>query len=180
MLTLDPKTALVVVDLQALTVGNAVAVPLGPLRERVADLLAGFREAGSTIAFAISTGTPPGRSAAGAGGRVWPDALLELDVGLTVGSGELLVTRAALSAFAGTDLDEQLRARGVTQVVLVGLATTFGIESTARAAYDLGYNVVVAADAISDPRPDAHEHSLANVFPAAAEISTAEDLLRAL
>ncbi len=68
----------------------------------------------------------------------------------------------------------------MTQVVLVGLATTFGIESTARAAYDLGYNVVVAADAISDPRPDAHEHSLANVFPAAAEISTAEDLLRAL
>ncbi|WP_068477473.1 hypothetical protein [Pseudoclavibacter helvolus] len=87
MLTLDPKTALVVVDLQALTVGNAVAVPLGPLRERVADLLAGFREAGSTIAFAISTGTPPGRSAAGADGRVWPDALLELDEGLTVGSG---------------------------------------------------------------------------------------------
>lgn len=180
MLTLDPKTALVVVDLQALTVGNAVAVPLGPLRERVADLLAGFREEGSTIAFAISTGTPPGRSAAGAGGRVWPDALLELDEGLTVGSGELLVTRAALSAFAGTDLDEQLRARGVTQVVLVGLATTFGIESTARAAYDLGYNVVVAADAISDPRPDAHEHSLANVFPALAEVASSAEVLDAL
>lgn len=180
MLTLDPKAALVVVDLQALTVGNAVAVPLGQLHERVAELLAGFREAGGVIAFAISTGTPPGRSAAGAGGRVWPDALLELDEGLAVGSDEIQVSRAALSAFAGTDLDEQLRAEGVTQLVLAGLATTFGIESTARAAYDLGYNVTVVADAVSDPRPAAHEHSLANVFPALAEVASSAEVLDAL
>lgn len=177
MLTLDPGTALVVVDLQALTVGNAVAVPLALLRERVAALLAGFREAGGTVVFAISTGTPPGRSAAGAGGRVWPAELLELDEGLAVGPGEMQVSRAALSTFAGTNLDAQLRARGVTQLVLAGLATTFGIESTARAAYDLGYNVVVVSDAISDPRPAAHEHSLANVFPAFAEVAVADIVL---
>ncbi|WP_424464374.1 cysteine hydrolase [Pseudoclavibacter helvolus] len=180
MLTLDPKAALVVVDLQALTVGNAAAVPLAQVRERVAALLARFRAAGSSVAFAISTGTPLGRTAAGAGGRVWPDALLALDDGLVVGTEELLVSRSALSAFSGTDLDAQLRARGVTQLVLVGLATTFGIESTARAAYDLGYNVVVVRDAISDPRPAAHEHSLANVFPALAEVGTTAEVLQAL
>lgn len=180
MLPLDSNAALVVVDMQALTVGNAVAVPLAGLRIRVADLLAGFRGAGSTVAFAISTGTPPGRGAAGVGGRVWPEAALQLDDGLSIGSDEIQVSRAALSAFAGTSLESELRARGVTQLVLVGLATTFGIESSARAAYDLGYNVVVVSDAISDPRPGAHEHSLVSVFPAIAEVVTTEKVLSAL
>jgi nicotinamidase-related amidase len=82
------------------------------------------------------------------------------------------VTRATWSAFAGTDLNAQLEALGVTQIVLAGIATSFGIESTARHAYDLGYSVVVATDAITDPRLESHTGSIERVFPALGQLDS--------
>ena len=76
-----------------------------------------------------------------------------------------MIEKHGWSAFAGTALDEELRAREISTIVTGGLATTFGIESTARSAYDLGYDVVVLTDAISDPAPDQHELALARRFP---------------
>jgi hypothetical protein len=73
--------------------------------------------------------------------------------------GDLEVTRGGWSAFAGTGLAEQLRARDVRQVVLVGVATTFGVESTARDAYDAGFSVLVVSDAVTDR--SAADHDLA-------------------
>jgi nicotinamidase-related amidase len=61
--------------------------------------------------------------------------------------------------------------------VLAGLATSFGVESTARQAYDLGYSVVVAADAISDPNPDAHTASLTRVFPALGQSGPTDTII---
>jgi nicotinamidase-related amidase len=65
----------------------------------------------------------------------------------------------------------------VTQVIIVGLATSFGVESTARQAYDLGYNVVLVTDAMSDMRAEAHDNSVSRIFPILGETGTTGDIL---
>ena len=82
-----------------------------------------------------------------------------------LGAAATSVTEAQLGAFATTDLDARLTSLGVTQVVIAGVATSYGIESTARDAYDRGYHVTIAADAITDPTAEGHQRSLERVFP---------------
>ena len=76
-----------------------------------------------------------------------------------------------------TDLEDQLKARGVTQVVVLGVATGTGVEATARQAYEQGFNVTLAIDAMTDVRPEAHDHSIANVFPRLGETGTTQDII---
>jgi nicotinamidase-related amidase len=90
------------------------------------------------------------------------------------------VTKRTWGAFATTDLEQRLRALGVTQVVVTGVATGTGVEATARQAYEAGFNVTLAIDAMADPRPGAHDHSLAQVFPRLGETGTADDILTLL
>jgi nicotinamidase-related amidase len=75
------------------------------------------------------------------------------------------VTKRTWGAFYGTDLDLQLRRRGVTQIVLAGLTTSIGVESTARAAYEHGYHVTLATDAMADLDLQAHRNSIQRIFP---------------
>jgi nicotinamidase-related amidase len=93
---------------------------------------------------------------------------------------DLVVTKRRMSAFHGTDLDLQLRSRGITGIVLGGIATSFGVEAAGRAAYDHGYNVTFAADAMTDFSPVAHEHSLQVTFPYFGEIDTTDAIIAAL
>ncbi|MEU6757730.1 isochorismatase family protein [Streptomyces sp. NPDC046685] len=79
--------------------------------------------------------------------------------------GDLVVVKRTVGAFHGTDLHEQLRARGVDTVVLAGLVTTMGVESTARAASDHGYEVEFVADAMSGFAADEHEFTVERIFP---------------
>ena len=69
---------------------------------------------------------------------------------------------------------------GVTQVVIAGVATSYGVESTAREAYDLGYHVTVAADAITDPTPEGHSHALNRVFPVLGQTGTTAEIIAML
>jgi isochorismate hydrolase len=73
-----------------------------------------------------------------------------------------------------------LKERGVTQVVIAGVATSFGVESTARQAYDDGYNVTLAIDAMTDVRAESHEHSVTRVFPVLGETGSTADILALL
>jgi nicotinamidase-related amidase len=77
-------------------------------------------------------------------------------------------------------LDETLRQRGVTQVFLTGVATSLGVESTARSAYDHGYNVVLVVDAMTDRDAGAHRHSVEKIFPRLGETATTDDVLKLL
>ena len=86
----------------------------------------------------------------------------------------------AISAFHGTGLDERLRARGVDTVVLAGLVTNFGVESTGRAAVDHGYRVVYVEDAMAGFEGDAHEFSTRRIFPRLGTVTTVDELLAAL
>ena len=90
------------------------------------------------------------------------------------------VTKQRWGAFLGTDLDNYLRQRGVTQIVLTGVATSVGVESTARSAYDLGYNVTLVIDAMTDRDADTHRHSVEKIFPRLGETATTEDVLKLL
>jgi nicotinamidase-related amidase len=87
------------------------------------------------------------------------------------------VTKRRWGAFAGTDLGDRLKALGVTQVVVIGVAPATGVESTARQAYEQGFNVTLAIDAMTDGRPEAHDYSINQVFPRLGETGTAQDII---
>jgi nicotinamidase-related amidase len=87
-----------------------------------------------------------------------------------------LITKRRRNAFHDTGLDTLLRDLGVTQVVLTGISTSSGVESTARAAYDYGYHVVLATDAMSDPDAEAHRNSVERILPKTGETATTAEI----
>ena len=87
------------------------------------------------------------------------------------------VTKRTWGAFTNTDLEAYLRGQGVTQVVLVGVATSIGVESTARYAHELGLNVTLVVDAMTDRNADAHINSITRIFPRLGETGTTQEVL---
>nr|WP_246285460.1 isochorismatase family protein [Nguyenibacter vanlangensis] len=73
-----------------------------------------------------------------------------------------------------------MKARGVTQVVIAGVATGTGVEATARQAYEAGFNVTLARDAMTDMRPEAHDYSIRNIFPRLGETGTSQEIIELL
>jgi nicotinamidase-related amidase len=98
----------------------------------------------------------------------WTEIVPELKPAPT----DLLVTKRQPGAFHGTDLDVQLRRRGITNIVLGGISTSAGVEGTARVAFDHGYNVTFASDAMVDLDPACHTWSVEKVFPKLGEVDT--------
>jgi nicotinamidase-related amidase len=90
------------------------------------------------------------------------------------------VTKKTWGAFTNTDLNDYLKTEGVTQVVICGIATSIGVESTARFAHELGYNVTLAVDAMTDPSAYAHDNSLSRVFPRIGESGSTADIIALL
>jgi nicotinamidase-related amidase len=178
--TLDPTTALIVVDLQVGTTSAPTAHPIAGVVANAVDLIAAFRAAGLPVVLAAVDGMAPGRTAYGPGGREFPAPFSDLVPELGSQADDLRILRRTWSVFAGTDLDTQLKALGVTQVVVVGVATSFGVESTSRQAYDLGYNVVIAIDAITDRGLESHDNTVARLLPALGELGTTAEVLALL
>lgn len=172
--------ALVVVDLQASTAQNARAHSADDWLANAATLVGVFRAKNLPVVMATSLGTPPGRTAYGAGAREWPDGATMIVPEISPAPDDIRIERRSLSVFAGTDLAETLRDSGVTEVVFVGIATSFGVESSARAAYDLGFDVVVVSDAIADLQQESHERSLVSVLPVVSRVLTTVDVTQAL
>jgi nicotinamidase-related amidase len=177
---LDAATALIVIDLQKGIVGLATVHPTSEIVDRSAQLARAFRERGLPVVLVNVSGRAPGRTDAGIPKFSFPPDWTELVPELEQQPGDHLVTKQRVGAFIGTDLDAYLRQRGVTQVVLTGIATSAGVESSARSAYDLGYNVTLVADAMTDRDADVHRHCIEKVFPRLGEIDTTENVLRQL
>ena len=87
------------------------------------------------------------------------------------------MTKRTWGAFANTDLEAQLNALQVTQVVIAGVATGISVEATARQAYEQGFNVTLAIDAMTDMRAEAHDYSIKNVFPRLGETGTSQEII---
>jgi nicotinamidase-related amidase len=175
--TIDPTVALVVIDLQKGIVSAHADAPVTAAVKQATFLAAEFRRHGLPVVLVNVTGRAPGRTEAGwsGGGTAlpagWADLIDELDVQPT----DHLITKRRRSAFHDTGLDTLLRDLGVTQVVLAGISTSSGVESTARSACDYGYHVVLATDAMSDPDADAHRHSVERIFPKLGETTTSAE-----
>ena len=76
------------------------------------------------------------------------------------------VTKRTWGAFTNTGLEDYSKGVDVTQTIIAGVATSIGVESTARQAYELGFNVTLATDAMTDRSAEAHANSLTRIFSA--------------
>jgi nicotinamidase-related amidase len=178
---LDGTAALIVIDLQKGLLGMPTVHPMAGIIERSAQLARAFRERGLPVVLVNVTGVAPGRTDAGPRDlSSLPANWTELVPELEQQTGDHLVSKQRVGAFIGTSLHDVLQQRGVTQVVVTGVATSAGVESTVRSAYDHGYNVVVAVDAMTDRDAEAHRHSVEKIFPRMAETATTEEVLRQL
>lgn len=179
---LDPATALLVVDVQPATVDSRTSPETAAVVANTAALAAAFREHGLPVVLVSAdlNHPPVGRTTYPRTPPRLPEAALRPLPDIGPEAGDITLTKRGWAPFAGTDLDSRLRGLGVTQVVVTGLATSFGIESTARQAYDLDYHVTVAVDAVTDPFPDRHEHTVASVLPLLAELGTTEEVIALL
>jgi nicotinamidase-related amidase len=179
--TLDPNTALIVIDLQRGIVTGSFIHPIAEIIDRTRALIDVFRANDLPVVLVNVAGRAPGRTEQGPRSNPsfsegWTDLLPELDRQ----PGDLVVTKRSWGAFATTDLEHQLKARGVTQVVVTGVVTSTGVEATARQAYEQGFNVTVAVDAMTDIREEAHEYSIRNVFPRLGETGSAKEIISLL
>lgn len=182
MLTkLDPDTALIVVDLQKGIIGSPFIQPIGPVVERTRELLDAFRAQGLPVVLVTVSGGAPGRTeqARRLPDRL-PDGFTDILPELDQQPDDILVTKRTWGAFASTDLEKRLKGLGVTQVVVTGVATATGVEATARQAYEQGFNVTLAVDAMTDARAEAHDYSIGTVFPRLGETGTTREIIHLL
>ncbi|KAA2241919.1 isochorismatase family protein [Chitinophaga agrisoli] len=181
---LDKQTALVIIDLQKGIVGMETVPPAATVVANAIALIQAFRKenlpvVAVNVSFApdfsdaIRTRNEKGGFAPPAG---WDELIPELDLQ----PSDIRITKRNWSAFYGTALDLHLRRRGITNIVLCGIATSIGVEGTARSAHERAYNVTFASDAMSDSLQSAQEHSLKVIFPRIGEVGTTEEIIRLL
>lgn len=179
--TLDPNTALLVVDLQKGIVGALLVHPVAGVLDRARALLDAFRSRGLPVVLINVTGGAPGRTEQPRPNMAaFPPDFAEFVPELDQQPGDIVVTKKTWGAFASTDIEARLKALGVTQVVVIGVATGTGVESTARQAYEAGFNVTLAIDAMTDRRPEAHDYSISSVFPRLGETGSTDEVIALL
>ncbi len=177
---LENNAALVVIDLQKGIVSAPTVHPLDEIVRDAANLAAAFRRQGHPVMLVNVAGGAPGRTEITrpviSRAPDWTDLVDELDVK----PEDHLVTKMRWGAFYGTSLDAQLKELGVTQVILAGVSTSAGVESTARSAYEHGYHVVLVKDAMTDRDAEAHRNSIERIFPKLGETTTTAEVLAML
>ncbi len=188
-LTFDPaRTAIVVIDLQHGIVGRDPAPYSGAeVVARASSLCSAVRAAGGTVVLVHVTPSPDGRDALAMPSDSpsvtpaerpanWAELVPELDRQPT----DILITKRQWGAFYGTELDLQLRRRGVDTIILCGIATNIGVESTARDAYERGYTQVFVEDATSARSQAEHAFVMGTSFPRMGRVRSTAEVLDAL
>lgn len=187
-LTLDPKTtALVVIDLQRGIVGMpTVPHAAADVVTRTVSVAKRFREKGALVVL-VHVDTGPN-------GELFPQPITDVqrprmslppDWAAIVSelgpeAGDVVVTKHQPSAFFGTDLEVQLRRRGMQTVVLCGIATNIGVEATARTGYEHGFNLVFIEDAMTGRDAEMHTMAVSKYFPTIGRVRTTSEVLGAL
>jgi nicotinamidase-related amidase len=175
---LDSIAALIVIDLQKGILTAPTVHPASEIVSRAAQLARAFRKRGLPVVLVNVSGRAPGRTDAGPPKFSFPPDWTELVPELDPQPTDYFVTKQRAGAFIGTALDDYLRQRKVTQVFLTGISTSVGVESTARSAYDHGYNVVFVVDAMTDRDAEAHRLSVEKIFPRLGETDTTDNVLK--
>lgn len=190
MLSFDPRTtALVMIDLQKGIVANNTAPHVATdVVARSATLASVFRDKGALVVlvtvdwhkgFVDATGQitdiPANRSA---DGPTDDFAAIVPEIGAV--DTDLRIVKRQWGAFHGTELDLQLRRRGVTQIVLTGIATNMGVESTARVAWEHGYQIVFVEDATTSFTEEMHGFAMTKIFPRLGQVRSTDEVIAAL
>lgn len=177
---LDSNTALIIIDLQQGIVANAAQHSADRVVANAARLAESFRAKQLPVVLVNVVGIAPGRAEQVRHLNELPSAWFELVPALNCQPQDHLVSKRSWGAFSNTDLALYLKQHGVTQVVLAGISTSIGVETTARQAYEMGLNVTLALDAMTDANPEAHAHSVMRIFPRLGETGTTEEILTVL
>lgn len=186
-LSFDPKsTALVLIDLQNGIMGRTLApYSSSDVVARGAQLAAALRAKGGTVVYVrvdmtdmlhlpvdAPTWDPNAPPPPAVASELVPDSGYQ--------AGDLVITKRHWGAFYGTELDQQLRRRRIRTIMLGGVATNFGVESTARAAHDRGYELIFVEDAMSSLSAEAHGFVVENIFPRMGRVRRMEQVLTEL
>jgi len=188
-LIFDPRhTAVVAIDLQK----GIVGFPGSPhsaasVVAKSAELLTLARSVGAQPILVHVGRSPDGGDAlqvasdqpmraVGAMPPDWSDLVAELNEQ----PNDIVILKRQWGGFYGTDLDLHLRRRGLTTIILCGIATEFGVESTARDAYERGYEQVFAEDAMTGRTAESHAHSVAHIFPRMGHVRSTAEIVAAL
>lgn len=180
-------TALVLIDLQKGILGFPTA-PLSAdeVKANAVKLVDKFRSVGAPVVFVNVAWSPTFADALqqpvdqSMGGGALPDDWAEFPAEFKVGPDDIRITKRQWGAFYGTELDLQLRRRGVKTIVLGGIATNMGVESTARAAWELNYNLVIAREATSSVDAAMHDFSMTRILPLLARVRSVEEIVSGL
>jgi nicotinamidase-related amidase len=183
----DKKIALVLIDLQ----NGVVGAPTTPYSTeevvaRAIRLAEAFRQHELPVVLVHVTFSPDGadmfvpRTDMSAARMSLPANWDQLVKEIGQQGNDIVVPKRSWSAFHGTSLDMHLRRRGITEIVLAGIATSIGVESTARQAHDHGYHQIFVEDAMSDQSAEDHQHTISRVFPRIGRVKSTEEVLALL
>ena len=189
-LKLDPqRTAIVVIDLQKGIAGmpGGAPHPKPAVIANSARLLTAARAVGAQPVLVHVGGSPDGADrlktptdqpmrATGNLPPDWSELIPELDRQPI----DVVILKRQWGAFYGTDLNLQLRRRGLTAIVICGIATEFGVESTARDAYERGYELIFAEDAMTGLTAESHANSVERIFPRLGRVRSTDEIVAAL
>jgi nicotinamidase-related amidase len=178
------KTSLVIIDLQK----GITSIPTEPYPARVviensARLVRAAREKGIQVFAVHVTPSPDFKDAlkpvseTSSSMSKFDPAWSEYVPELNIQPADFLITKHQWGAFYGTELDLQLRRRKIDTIILCGIATNFGVESTARVAYELGFNQIFARDAMAARSKEEHEYPLKYIFPRLGLIRNTDEIL---
>jgi nicotinamidase-related amidase len=183
------RTAVVVIDIQKGIVAMASGAPHSTpsVVANCARLVAAGRSAGAHPVLVHVGGSPDGADflhpladepmrVSGSHPPDWSELIPELGSDAT----DIVILKRQWGAFYGTDLDLQLRRRGLTTIILCGIATEFGVESTARDAYERGYELVFAEDGMTGRSAESHENAIKRIFPRIGRVRSTEEIVAAL
>ena len=184
---LDPRTtALVVIDLQrGIAAGQTVPYAAVDVVAHAGELVHHFRSRGALVVLV--------RVDPGPHGILFPRPITDVPRTMNPGpdfaeilpeigpeAGDVVVTKHHPGAFNGTDLEIQLRRRGVQTIVLCGISTNVGVEATARVGFEYGYNLVFAEDAMAARDAELHTTSVSKFFPTIGRVRRSNQIIAAL
>jgi nicotinamidase-related amidase len=186
-LSLDPrKTALVIIDLQKGIVGTPTApYPAGEVVHRSSHLANHFRKKGAPVVYirvdmSDFLNLPVDQPSRSPDAPPPPPSASELASEAGFQPGDLLITKRHWGAFAGTNLEQELRKRGIDTVVLTGISTNIGVESTARQGTGLGFAFVIIEDACAARSAEEHRWSFEKIFPRLGKVRKTDEVIPAL
>lgn len=191
--TIDKQTALVLIDLQKGVVKMETVHPVKEILSKATMLVDVFRAAGLPIVVVhvnpmgaawtkarVEMSAVPRNPVVQAVAKVAMPLLGFTDIvpEIIVHPEDILIEKKTWNAFYQTPLEMELKRRGITEIVLAGISTSIGVEGTARAASELGYNLIFATDAMTDKVKEAHDNSIKNIFPRIGELGTVMEIIK--